>query len=257
MEDAMRADRDPSLVDARYHALYRIGGVAFVLTGLAYAICLQLTLRLPASTGDATSYLRVTADNLGLTVTLWVVYLVSDVLLIPGLLAMYTVLRLRNSVLLPIGTAMVAGYLVFDIGITEPNWLALASLANGYGGSAPADQAGYVAAAQYGLALVPYLNALSFGISAAGFLLISVVMLRSTFRRATALFGIATMVLALAAAVSWFVPTLDVVLLAVLAAFGLWCIVVGVQLYRLGARLALAGSVRPGVSTKTVLPAAG
>lgn len=238
----MPAVGDPDVVDARYHGLYRLGGVAFVLTGLAYAICLQLTLRLPVSSGDAASYLQATADTLGPTVALWVVYLISDVLLVPGLLALYLALKGRSRVLLPIGTALVAGYLVFDAGITEPNWLALASLANGYGGSAASAQAGYVAAAQYGLALAPYLNALSFGVSGAGFLLIAIVMLRSSFRRGTGLFGMATMILALAAAMSWFVPALSIVLLAVLAAFGLWCVLVGAQLYRLGAQVARAAS---------------
>jgi hypothetical protein len=233
----MPAEEGPDFVDNRFHTLYRIGGIAFVLTGLAYAVCLQLTLRLPATSGDAPSYMGVTADNLGLTASLWVAYLVSDVLLIPGLLALFMILRTRSRVLLPIGTAMVAAYLVFDIGITEPNWLALTSLASGYGGADVAARGPYVAGAQYGLALVPYVNALSFAISGAGFLLISVVMLRSTFRRATAFFGIATMILALAAAVSWFVPALGAVLLAVLAAFGLWSIVVGAQMYRLGSRL--------------------
>lgn len=85
----------------------------------------------------------------------------------------------------------------------------------------------------------------------------SIVMLRSIFRRATALFGMATMVLALAAALSWFLPALSVVLLAVLAAFGLWCIVVGAQLYRLAARIAPAPSRGGAASAPTGMPAGG
>jgi hypothetical protein len=45
------------------------------------------------------------------------------------------------------------------------------------------------------------------------------------------------MVVAFAAAFSWFVPAFGIVLLAVLAAFGLWTIVVGAQLYRSAMRL--------------------
>lgn len=121
-----------AVIDSRYHSLIRIGGIALILTGVAYTVCLILTLAVPPSSGTAASYLQVTGPKAGLVTTLWATYMISDLLLVPALLALYIVLKERSRVLLLVGTAMVGGYLVFDIAITEPNWLALAALASGY-----------------------------------------------------------------------------------------------------------------------------
>lgn len=243
-------------VDARYQALYRIGGAALILTGLAYAICLVLTLMIPASSGGAAAYLQATAGAEDRVATLWAVYLLSDLLLIPGALALYFVLRESSRALLPIGIALVAVYIVFDIGVTEPNWLALVSLAHSSAGATGDAQQQYIAAAQYGLALVPFLNFLSFAVSGAGWLLVSVVMLRGIFRHRTAYFGIATMLVAFVAATSWFVPALGVAILVCLAMFALWCVLVGEQLYRLGSRIAPASDTSAG-HTRTFASRAG
>ncbi|MFI5042278.1 MAG: hypothetical protein ACHQNA_10600 [Acidimicrobiales bacterium] len=242
-------------VDARYHAMYRIGGIALVLTGLAYAICFLLTLMIPASSGGAAAYLQATAGAEARVATLWVVYLLSDLLLIPAALALYFVLRARSRALVPIGMGLVAAYIVFDLGVTEPNWLALLSLAHSYSGAASVDQPLYVAAAQYGLALVPFLNFLSFAVSGAGWFLVSVVMLRGIFGRRTAYFGIATMVMAFLAALSWFLPSLGLAIIVCLAMFAVWCVLVGEQLYHLGITIAKSGDAPVGRQSSLTAPA--
>ncbi|MFI5261995.1 MAG: hypothetical protein ACHQZR_05540 [Candidatus Limnocylindrales bacterium] len=229
--------RSPDQVDPRYQGLFRIGGVAFMLVGTCYTVCLWLTLIIPASSGDAASYLHATSANLGPVAALWAVYLVSDLLLVPGLIALFLVLRDASRALVLVGTALVAAYIAFDMGITETNWLALASLSQGYAAASPVAQAAYVAAAQYALALVPFVNALSFAVSGAGFLLISVAMLHSAFRRRTAAFGVLTMLVALVAGMSWFVPALSWVILLTLVMFAVWCVAVGTQIRRLGVRI--------------------
>jgi hypothetical protein len=246
MTEASLAHRE---VDPRHHNWYRGGGTAFVLVGVAYLVCLVLTNMIPGSSGSAASYLQETSSKVGVVSLLWIVYMVSDVLLIPALFGLYYFLRRKTSGLLKIGLALVGGYLVFDLAVTEPNWLALASLAHSYGTATPAAQASYVAAAQYGLALVPYLNALSFGISGLGFLLICIVMFRSAFRLSTAVFGMAVMALAMLAAISWFVPAISFVINAVLFGFAVWCVAVGAQL--LGAARRVAGVSERSVPSPT------
>jgi hypothetical protein len=225
-----------SSVEPRHVVLAKVGGIAFLMTALAYLVCLVLTRFTPPASGSAESYLTATAGSFWVVCTLWAVYMVSDVVLVPALIALFVVLRGGNRVLVLIGTALVGGYLVFDIAITEPNWLVLANLARDYAAANVHDQAAYVGAAQYGLALVPFVNALSFLISGAGFLLISIAMLHSPFRRSTAIFGIAVMALSMVAAISWFVPPMTIVISAVLSGFSLWCAVVGAQLYRMASR---------------------
>jgi len=228
----------PDVPDLRYRTVFRVGGVAFMLVGLCYSICLRLTLMIPASSGDAAGYLQATSANLGPVAALWVVYLVGDVLLVPGLIALYLVLRDTRRALVLIGAGLVAVYLAFDVGMTEPNWLALVSLSQSYAGATPAAQPTYVAAGQYALALVPFVNALSFAVSGGGFLLLSVAMLRSGFRRTTAVFGIVTMVTSLVAGISWFVPALSWTITLTLPLFAVWCVAVGWQIRRVGVRMA-------------------
>lgn len=229
---------DPNELDPRYRTLYRVGGVAFMLVGTCYTMAMWLTLMVPASSGDAAAYLRATSTNLGPVAALWAVYLVSDALLVPGLIALYLVLRDTSRTLVLTGAGLVAAYIAFDFGITEPNWLALVSLSHGYAGEVPAAQPTYVAAAQYALALVPFVNALSFAVSGGGFLLMSVAMLRSRFRRSTARFGVLTMLVALVAGISWFVPALSWTVLVTLPMFAVWCVAVGWQIRRVGVRMA-------------------
>lgn len=240
-------------IDPRHLNWYRGGGIAFVLVGVCYLVSLVLTFMIPASSGSAASYLQATSSKVGVVSLLWVTYMVSDVVLIPALFGLYYLLRRETTGLLKIGLALVGGYLVFDLAVTEPNWLALASLAHSYGAGAPAAQASSVAAAQYGLALVPYLNALSFGISGLGFLLICIVMFRSAFRRSTAVFGMAVMALSMLAAISWFVPTISFVTIAVLFGFAVWCVAVGTQLIAV-ARRAAGASERAFPSPTSSMP---
>jgi hypothetical protein len=59
-------------------------------------------------------------------------------------------------------------------------------------------------------------------------------MLRGIFSRRIAYFGIATMVGALVAGISWFVPALGPSVLLTLLPFGVWGVMVGRQLYSIG-----------------------
>lgn len=243
------ADARAPGVEPRWGSFLRVGGIALILVGITYGIALYLTVSgAPGSGATAADYLTSVSGHVGLNAALWVTYLVSDLLLIPGLIGLYLLLRRYGGPAVYVGLGLLAAYLAFDVGVTEPNWLALTILAKGYAGATTAaEQASYLAGGQYALALVPVLNSLSFVVSATGFLLLIAVMLRTPIRRGTSIFGIAVMGFAFAAGASWFVPSLGLAVLACLGGFAFWTIVIGAQLYRIGLRVdSTTGKVAPG-----------
>lgn len=233
-EPVTEPQRPPS--ETRWGTALRVGGIALILVGITYGVSLYLTVSgAPGSGTSARDYLTSVSGHVALNAALWVSYILSDLLLIPGLIGLYLLLRRYGGPSLWAGFGLLGAYVAFDLGATEPNWLALTILAKGYGGATTAaDQASYLAGGQYALSLVPVLNSLSFIVSATGFLLLISVMLRAPIRRGTSIVGIVVMGLAFAAGASWFVPTLGLAVLACLGGFAFWTITVGAQLYRIG-----------------------
>jgi hypothetical protein len=67
-----------------------------------------------------------------------------------------------------------------------------------------------------------------------GVLIISIVMLKGVFSKLTAYLGIAVGIVATVAGFYVFLPALAVLTLPSLVAFGLWCVLAGRRLFRLG-----------------------
>lgn len=244
-------------VEPRWGPALRVGGIALILVGLTYAICLYLTVAgAPGSGTTANEYLTSVSGHWALNAALWVTYLIGDLLLIPGVIGLYLLLRRYGGASLLVGVGLLGAYLAFDVGVTEPNWLALTILAKGYAGATTAaEQASYLAGGQYALSLVPVLNSLSFLVSATGFLLLIAVMLRTPIRRGTSVFGIVVMGLAFAAGASWFIPSLGLAVLACLGGFAFWTIAIGAQLYRIGLKAEItAGRVASPVAAGRPAP---
>ena len=232
-------DNFGSGIDSKWHGLYRTGGLALIGVGITYVVCLWLTVRGYAgnSSGNALTFFQSIHGNIAQNALLWVTYIVGDLFFIPALLALYFLLRHQSRTLLLVGLGLTAAYVVFDMGITEPNWLALTNLANGYYGTVnPVSQSADLAAGQYALALLPMVNAMSYFISAAGLFLVNLVLFRGVVRRTTAWFGVPTMALAFAGGFSWFFPVLGIVFLPGSITFALWNILLGVQVYKIGVK---------------------
>jgi hypothetical protein len=219
--------------DPRWNRIYRIAGLAMLPVGVLYLLLgvFTVSLRIPVTPG--TVNLPAFAAHLtGGTVT-FVLFMVTDLLLIPALLALYLALRGVNRPIVLVGSALLAVFIGLDLLATEPNWLNLYALAYDYvHASSPVQAAGYLASAKTALALVPITNALSYGLSSAGLLLISLALLRSVFGRPVARIGVGINAAGVLAGIGYFVPVFAPLITAVLFAFGLWMILLGARFYR-------------------------
>ena len=191
----------------------------------------------------ATSYVQLISQNQALAASTWGVWDIADFLLIVPTVALYLVLRHYNKTLALLGAAFQLLFVVYDISVTELNSLTLVSLSQGYA-SATTDAArsAFLAAATYGFAALPIQTVLSFGLGTFGFLLWALTMRRSIFRRGTALFGMAANAIGVAGSFSPLFPsdpTLGLFFYITLPAVGLWCAIVGAQMYRHSRDLAL------------------
>jgi hypothetical protein len=231
-------------VDPSWKSLYKVGSILFVLTGIIWVAVSRLSMLLYPSgvPTDATSYLQLVSHNQLLAGSDWSLWIVADFLVIPAILALYFVLRDTSKTLALVGTALALMFPIFDISVSELNSLTLVSLAHGYASATSAAlQAPFVAAATYGVAILPLETFMSYALSI-GFVVLSVAMLKSVFRRGTAIFGIAIMGVATIASVSALVPSSTVLgLLFFISVPGaaLWLILVGFQLYRYTRHLAV------------------
>jgi hypothetical protein len=185
---------------------------------------------------------QLVSHNQLLATSVWSLWILADFLVIPPIIALYLILRQTSKTLALVGAALALMFPIFDISVSELNSLTLVSLAHGYAGAtSPALQAPYVAAATYGLVMLPLETFMSYALSI-GFVVLGFAMLKSIFRRGTAIFGIAIMRIATLASVSALVPSATVLgLLFFISVPGaaLWLILVGFQLRRYTRHLAV------------------
>ena len=84
------ADEGLPRSEPRWGSFLRVGGIALILVGITYGIALSLPVAgAPGSGTSASDYLASVSGHLGLNAALWVTYLISDLLLIPGLIGLY------------------------------------------------------------------------------------------------------------------------------------------------------------------------
>jgi hypothetical protein len=243
--------------DARWRGLYRLSGILLVMSGAGGFVVYLLSARLYASgvPTDATGYLQLFSQHQLLAATDWGLWIFGDFWLLPVAIALYLVLRRINNSLALVGSILSIVYVLFDICVTELNSLTLVVLSQGYA-SATSDalRAPFVAAATYAVAALPIQTFFSFTIGAVGWLFWSLLMPKSFFGWATAIFGVIVNVMGIFGGVGALMPASSpFYLLGLFTIFGalftaVWFIVVGAQLYRYGTHLPVVGVKPPGAS---------
>jgi len=225
-----------SHVDPSWKGMYRVGGIGLFLFGLIYLTNLTLGIYggIPGAT-DSVQYLQSLAAHPSLAQVSYGLYSLSDFLLVPAVLALYLALKhiAKNTMLL--ATGLMAVFVVVDLAITEANSLTLVTLTQHAATATSAtERAAYMASANYALATVALATFYSWVVSSVGVLIISIVMLKGVFGKLIAYLVIVVGIVGTAAGFYVFVPALAIVTLPVLLAFGIWCVLAGLRLYRLG-----------------------
>jgi hypothetical protein len=127
-------------------------------------------------------------------------------------------------------------FMVLDLGVTCISWVALITISQNYA-AATSDilRAAYVATANYALAATAVSAPVySFVVSSIGLLIISLVMLKGVFSRVTAYLGIVTSIAGFVYGISLFVSALAMSIVIAIVLSGIWGLLAGSRLYRLG-----------------------
>jgi Domain of unknown function (DUF4386) len=222
-----------------------ISAVSIALVGVVYWLVLALSIALGPVPSGNDAYLTTLAGHPALARADFIVFTLSDILLVPAAFGLYRMFKPSNRWLMLTAGAVVAMFVVIDVGVTEYNSLALVQMAQNYSGAtSEAQRAAYLASTEEARGVLPIATSLSYLVSSVGFMLIAVAAFRAGFRKAIGLVGMIGSLVGILAGFYVLVPAMSAFLLPSLAIVGLWCVFVGIRMFRLGT--ASVGSRRIG-----------
>ena len=221
--------------DPSWKGVYRLGGICALITGPLWVCAGVLSILIGPAPSASEAYLQAVAGHRIASEINFGIFILTDLLLLPVALALYLSLKhiAKNAML--IAAVLLVMYLFIDLAVTEMNSMVLVTLTQQYAApTSEAQRSALVAAADYALATLPLATFFSFVISSIGWLISSIVMLKGVFSKPTAWVGIITCVMGIASGFYGVVPILGIFLSQCLIAFGIWCLLVGFRLVRLG-----------------------
>jgi hypothetical protein len=224
-------------VDPTWQGVYRVGGICLILTGSIYLIGAVLSIILGPAPSGGEQYLKSVAGHTHLAQINFGLFALTDFLLMPAALAFYLALKqlARNAMLIAAG--LMGLFIVLDLAVTEMDSLTLVTLTQHYAAATSETQrSAYVAAADYARATLPIATFYSYVVSSAGFLITSLVMLKGTFSKPTAFLGIAACLEGIVGGFYVILPALAALLIPSLITFGIWSLLAGSRLCKLGNR---------------------
>ena len=222
-------------VDPNGKLLYRIGGISAIVFVIAYFAIIVLYVPVGKPSG-AEAWLVSMARN---TSTWWAILALSvltDFLLIPIALALYSVLKgiYKNAILAAL--VLIGLFVILDLALTWTNYAALIAISSSYAAAANDTQKTiFITAAIYPSSVVDsnilfVYNSLTLAI---GIFLTGLVMLKGIFSKLTAYLGLATGILGIVAVAGSFFGVLSAMIILVSILTMLWVFLVGLRLYRL------------------------
>lgn len=229
------------MVDPQDKWLYRAGGIAAFVFGLAYLLIMVLYLPMGARPSGAEAWLAALAGNTAAWQAILGFSVLTDFLLAPVALALYLALKKINRNAMLLATAFIGLFVVLDLALTWTNIAALITLSGKYAAAtSETQQAGYVATALYPSTVVEsnlifVYNSLTLAI---GILITGLVMRKGVFSKIPARVALATGILGTVAVTSSFfsslVSTVAIILASALTTA--WALLTGYELFRLGGR---------------------
>jgi hypothetical protein len=223
--------------DPDWKGVYQTGGLAMIVAGLLYLIGSTCGIILGVPPANSQAYLQSLADKPALAMVTYWIFGLAVILLLPGMLGLYHALKGINKSAMLIAAGLTITFIILDLGVTELTSLALVSLTQNYASAASdAQRTAYLAAANWGLAIIPFATFLSYAGPSSGWLIASIIMLKGIFGNFTARLGIIVNILGILIAFYFLfpVPVLGIFLTPILVLYGVWLIAAGRRLYRLG-----------------------
>lgn len=211
--------------------LYRIGAGASLAIGIVYIVIIVLyaSVGVPPVGGEARLEYLV-----GKTAAWWAIVglsVLTNLLYIPVALSLYFALKSLNRVAMLIGGAFIGLFVILENAVNWTVYGALILLSEGYATAInDVQKAPFIGAATFASAVLesPLAAVWAIGTLSFGFLVISFVMLKGVFNKATAYLGILTGILGIAAVAG---VSIAVILNALFAT--IWLFFVGYRLLKL------------------------
>ena len=207
-----------------------------MLVGVLLIVSVILDASLGALPSGGEAVLKLLASQTTLVYAAFGVLMLVDILFVPVALALYLALKGVNKNAM-LAAAVFAGLsLVLDLGVGTISQVALTTISQNYA-SATSDvqRAAYVATANYALGVATVSEPVySFAVFSIALLIISLVMLKGVFGKATAYLGIVASIAGFVYGISLFAPALAITAVITVILWAVWSWLVGYRLYRLG-----------------------
>jgi hypothetical protein len=224
-------------VDTSWKGLYRWGGISALISGVLIIVGIILYASVAPWPSGGEAFLKWLGSQTTLVYTTAGVFISTDILLVPVVLALYLALKGINKNAMLAAAGFVGLFVVLDLGVTLVSEVALTTLSQNYAAAtSDVQRAAYVATANYalGIGFSGIAPPLSFGVLSLGILIASLVMLKGVFGKATAYVGIAASIAGFVEGIRLFVPALAISGAIAIVLLGIWSLLVGYRLYRLG-----------------------
>jgi hypothetical protein len=224
-------------VDTSWKGLYRWGGVLALTNGVLLIVVIVLYASLGARPSGGEAFLNWLGGQTTLVYTVLGIVMLTDILLVPVVLALYLSLKGVNKNAMLAAAGFVSLFVVLDLGVVLISEVALTTLSQNYAAAtSDIQRAAYVATANYalGIGFSGIATVLGCVVLSLGVLITSLVMLKGIFGKATAYLGIAASIVGFAEGFSLFVPALAISAAIAIVLWGVWILLVGYRLYRLG-----------------------
>lgn len=210
---------------------YQVGAIAALTLGIGYIVIFALYAYVGPPPSGAVAWFKYLP---GKTAVWWAIVGISvltDFLFLPLALALYLALKECNRNAMLLATMLVGLFIVLDLAVTWSHYASILTLYARYSTATDdVQQAGYLAAANYGSAILTSPLEIVYAIVtlSLGILVIGLVMLSGVFNRITACLGTATGILGIASLTGLSLAIIGNALLATA-----WLFLVGYRLYRL------------------------
>jgi hypothetical protein len=190
--------------------LFKAAGVGTFVLGLAYVVTVVLWFYVGKLPVTGAAWLTFIDGKRAVWWTILDLSVLTDVLFIPLALALYAALARVNKGATLITTALMGLFVPLDLAGTWSHYGSLITLSGQYADASLAQRAPLAAAANYGAAFVgSRVEAVyTMGLLSLAIALVSVIMLRSDYGRATAWSGIAGGFFGVLSVTGWSLPVL-------------------------------------------------
>jgi hypothetical protein len=202
-------------LDTPTEPIVRWGGACLIVVAILFALLIFFSLALSSSLQDlypttplSGSGLDTLAQHAALARTTFALGMLSDLFLIPGIVALYAALNRLDRGAMRVASLFMGLYVILDLAVSGMNVAALVSVSQAYASGTPTAQQSSFAVASYIKAVISLSLPISSACLSVGVLLISLVLQRGPLGRPIVYLGIASGIVGLFYGLSAAVPGL-------------------------------------------------